>query len=202
MKRLIENLESKIKTNDRSIPKIHTEKINLESRKREKERILQDFEDMDVDMLESNHKLTETSKYDNDYLDSDILHNELTLESDAIKLDLGENDIIPEYKVHKSGKLINPLGHWINNGYNETRKNYEDVFRKQIDLPPVGTEKDWNKTINKKIAGIKRKCETDPEEYHAAYHKIRRAELERELHGKKRKVEILTENTEKKWQKN
>ena len=35
VKRLIENLESKIKANDRSIPKVHTENINLESRKRE-----------------------------------------------------------------------------------------------------------------------------------------------------------------------
>ena len=63
--------------------------------------------------------------------------------------DGGANDVLYDYGIHKSGKLINPAGHWINDGFNEARQLPEDVSREQVGIEKIG---------NAEVLGGKNKC--------------------------------------------
>ena len=62
--------------------------------------------------------------------------------------DGGDDDVLYDYGIHKSGKLINPAGHWVNDGFNETRRLPEDVFREQIGIEKIGNAENWRAKIN------------------------------------------------------
>merc|ERR1711915_32169 len=111
--------------------------------------------------------------------------------SEIIYHDGDDDDVLYDYGIHKSGKVINPAGHWLNDGFNETRRLPEDVFREQIGIEKIGNAENWREQINAKISGAKRQLEENPEMNKAAVQKLRIAELTREIGGKKRKVEVL-----------
>ena len=67
------------------------------------------------------------------------------------------DDELHDYGIHRSGRLVNPYGHWVRDGYNESVNEYEDVVRRRIGLNELGNEENWKKEIDKKIAGTKRK---------------------------------------------
>merc|ERR1712121_35493 len=106
------------------------------------------------------------------------------------------NDELHDYGIHKSGLLVNPYGHWVKDGFNESINEYEDVIRKRVALKEIGNEKNWRKEIDRKVPGTKRKFESDPDTDKSAISKLRIAELQRELDGKKRKIEMKIPDTE------
>ena len=61
-------------------------------------------------------------------IDTDKFEPARVKKSEIIYHDVGGDDVLHDYGIHKSGKLINPAGHWIIDGFSEKRRLPEDFL--------------------------------------------------------------------------